>query len=255
MFVRNYRDCRPVVNHGRLYDWVIFTKRRGDQPDYAIGGIMINIDHYSHATLLPEIATEPTAHAGQAEFLYVIEGQGWAQADDGRLFVKDGSAVQIPAGAEHVIANTGNSNMELLTMRRAPMEDGSEDKFVVRNWREPRDEEQRKALPEGSVAHWYHLHKGPFVGAHGIHAGLIPARKIPHPHPHPPGTDEIWYVAKGEGWHWIGEELEYQGPGYAAWIPPETTHSLINVSNEWLEYLYCSWAEHWGLRLRPKEKA
>lgn len=232
MFVRNYQDCRCVVNHGRLYDWIIFTKRSGDRPDYATGGVLTNIDYYSRATLLPEIVTEPTAHAGQAEFLYIIEGQGWVEAGDERLLISDGSAVQIPAGAKHAIANMGSSNMQLLTMRRPPMEDESEDRLVVRNWREPRDGEQRRVTPEGSMAHWYHLHKGPFVGAHGIHAGIIPARKIPHPHGHPPGTDEIWYVAKGEGWHWIGEELGYQGTGYAAWIPPGTTHSLINVSNE-----------------------
>lgn len=240
MFARNYRDCRPVVNHGRLYDWAIFTKRLGDRPDYSNGSVLINIDYYSRATLLPEIATELTAHAEQAEFLYVIEGEGWVQAGEEKSLVRDGSAVQIPVGAKHVIANTGCGNMELLMMRRAPLEDGSEERLVVRNWREPRDEEQRRALPEGSIAHWYHLHKGPFVGTHGIHAGIIPARKIPHPHPHAPGADEIWYVARGEGWHWIGEELEYQGPGYAVAIPPETTHSLINVSSEWLEYLYCS---------------
>ena len=76
MFIRNYQDCRCVVNHGRLYDWIVFTKRSGDRPDYATGGVLINIDYYSRATLLPEIVTEPTAHAGQAEFLYIIEGQG-----------------------------------------------------------------------------------------------------------------------------------------------------------------------------------
>jgi len=242
MFMRYWRDCRPVVNHGRLWDWIIFTKRVRDLPDKETGAVMFHINYYSHALIPDELSTEPAAHPGEAEFLYVLEGRGFVESRGEKREVRDGSSVQIPAGAEHIIVNSAPCPMEMLTMRRAPLDDGSEDKLVVRNWREPRDEASRKASPEGSMAHWYHLHKGPFVGVHGFHSGCIPPRKIPDPHGHSPGTDELWYVAKGGGWHWVGQGIEWQGTGYALWVQPETTHSLINVSDEMLEYIYCSYS-------------
>lgn len=227
------------MSHGRLWEWCVFTRRRGDRPDKETGEVMMNIDRYSRALLLDELATELASHPGEAEFLYVLQGRGYIQVGDVRRELRDGSSVQIPAGAEHVFANTGTADLELLLMRRAPLQDG-EEQLVVRNWRELRDEAARRAAPEGSMAHWVHMHKGPFVGIHGFHSGMIPPRKIPEPHGHPPGMDELWYVSRGEGWHWVGEGIERQGPGCALWIPPETTHSLINIGDEMLEYVYCS---------------
>jgi len=68
--------------------------------------------------------------------------------------------------------------------------------------------------------------------------GTIPPRKISEPHGHQKNFDEIWYVYKGQGWHWMGRELHPQGPGWALWLVPEETHSLINPSDEPVEYIY-----------------
>ncbi len=224
MFIRHWMDCDIEVTHGRLRNWVIFEKRIGDFPNKDTGEVMYNLNHYSRAILLDGVSTMPTTHDDEAEFMFVIAGRGIIKAGDEEGELRDGTSFQIPAGCEHVITNAGCEELEVLTMRREP-KDG-EDKFEIHNWREP------GASGQG---HWYHVYKGPHVG---FHSGTIPPRKISEPHGHHPGFDELWYVYKGQGWHWMGRELHPQGPGWGLWLVPEETHSLINPSDETVEYIY-----------------
>lgn len=76
-----------------------------------------------------------------------------------------------------------------------------------------------------------------------IRKGTVPPRKTSHPHSHPPDRDEIWYVVKGNGWHWMGQELQPQGPGTALWLVPTETPSLLTPSDDDVVYLYVA-SEH-----------
>lgn len=226
MYIRHWKDCPIFVTHGKLRDWQIFTRRKGDTPNKETGEVMINLNHYSRAVLIDGSSTEPTVHKDEVEFMHIVAGKGVLKVGNEEAEIRDGSSFQIPVWMEHVLINTQSEDLEMLTMRCAPHPDGRNAKFIVRNWREPGG---------GGKGHWNHLYKGPHVR---IHAGSIAPRKISHPHFHDPEHDEIWYIAKGQGWHWMGEELHPQGSGWALWLVPTETHSLINPSDETIEYLY-----------------
>jgi len=226
MFIRHWLDCDLVVTHGRLREWVIFTRREGDRPDKDTGAVMFNLDRYARAVLLDGAKTVSTVHEDRSESMYVIEGTGTLRAGSEEYALRDGVSFHLPAGMEHVLANTGENELELLTCL-GPAQPGEQ--FQLHSWRED---------AETGQGHWYHIYRGPSAGR--IHTGDIPPRKFPHPHNHPPGMDEIWYVVRGQGHHWVGRELHPQGPGWALWLEPEDLHSLVNPTDEWVQYLYCA---------------
>jgi hypothetical protein len=84
--------------------------------------------------------------------------------------------------------------------------------------------------------------------------GDLPPHKFSHPHNHMPGFDEIWYVHSGCGWHWMGRDYRMQTAGWALWLEPEELHSLMNVGDENLEYIYCSSAKLLADKARLESK-
>jgi len=236
MFKRNWKDCPCTFTHGRMWDWEIFTKRKGDYPDLESGAILLNLLRFSRGVLVDGIATIPCVHQ-ELEFLTVVRGEGFVQVGEDRRPIRDGSWVQIPPGVEHVIGNPGPEHLEMIFCRREPLDDPEAKRFVVCNWREA----PPRLDAEWAGGHWNHMYKGPAVGGHG---GIIQPHRVCEPHGHRPGTDEIWYLWKGQGWHWVGVELATQGPGDAIWIPPQTVHSLLNTDEEHMEYIYFSSRYH-----------
>lgn len=118
MFIRHWKDSPIIVTHGRLRDWRIFTRREGDKPDRDTGAVMMNLNHYSRAVLLDGVKTEPTTHADEAEFMFVIGGRGVVRVGDEEAEVRDGSSFQIPAGVAHALVNTGCEELDLRAPRR-----------------------------------------------------------------------------------------------------------------------------------------
>ena len=234
MIMRHWMDCPIVATHGRLREWQIFTKRKGEAPNKDTGEVTYHIDCYSRGVVLSGVATEPTVHEGLLEQFFVSNGEGVVIVAGEEKGIREGSSFVVPAGAEHRIRNTGADDLELVLARRAPRTDGSEDNFIVRHWTEDRPESQFGAPFQG---HWNHIYRGPEAG---IHVADLPPRKISHPHNHQPGLDEIWYIRKGNGYHWMGQEYQPQPPGCALWLEPEELHSLMNPSDETVEYIYCS---------------
>lgn len=60
--------------------------------------------------------TPPNTHRGADELFYVIEGEGRARCDDNWLSVRKGDVMVVPAGAEHVLENTGSGRLYTLTV-------------------------------------------------------------------------------------------------------------------------------------------
>ena len=73
-----------------------------------------------------------------------------------------------------------------------------------------------------------------------MHMGDIPPHTFSQPHNHHPEVDEIWYVRKGQGWHWAGRDYQPQSAGCAVWLDPNLLHSLMNVGEDNAEYIYIS---------------
>ena len=234
MIMRHWMDCPIVVTHGRLREWQIFTKRKGEIPNKDTGEVTYDIDCYSRAVVLSGVTTEPITHEGLLEQFFVVNGEGVVIVAGQEKAIRPGSSFVLPSGAAHRIRNTGADDLEFILARRPPCADGSEDGFVIRHWTEERPESQFGAPFQG---HWNHIYRGPEAG---IHVADLPPRKISHPHNHGPGLDEIWYIRKGNAYHWMGREYQPQTPGCALWLEPEEIHSLMNPSDETVEYIYCS---------------
>jgi mannose-6-phosphate isomerase-like protein (cupin superfamily) len=68
-------------------------------------------------------------------------------------------------------------------------------------------------------------------------ARLLPgASTTPHYHR---VTEEIYYIADGQGRMTIGKEVRDVGPGDAIAIPPGEVHTIINTCKEILRFLCC----------------
>ena len=238
MIIKHWRDCPVVVNHGRLREWQMFTRRVGGTPNAETGAVCFDYTCYGRAALLAGVTTEPTTHADDVEGLFISRGQACIEAQGQKKSVSEGWSVFIPAGAEHRITNTGTDELEIIFSRRAPSRAEVNAPFGARHWSEDRDREVWGSSFQG---HWYHLWRGPAAG--DVHIADMPPRKIAHPHSHTELLDEIWYVRSGQGWHWMGQEYHEHTPGWAIWLDPGEVHALMNPTDETLEYVYsASWA-------------
>lgn len=61
-------------------------------------------------------STPPNRHRAANELFYVLEGQGRARCDDSWVELRKGDALVVPAGAVHVIENTGPGRLYTLTV-------------------------------------------------------------------------------------------------------------------------------------------
>ncbi len=246
MIMRHWMDS-PIFTYGRLREWRIFTRRQGDLPNAETGQVCFEINTYGRAVVLPGVTTEPATHSGEVVCMCVASGQGAVHLGNKKTEIREGSTFFIPAGARHRFQNTGDRELEFVFSRREPSPSDPKG-FDHKHWTEDRPRDQWGALFQG---HWNHVYRGPNTG---LHIGDIPARKFSHPHNHPPTIDEIWYVNKGQGWHWMRQEYHPHTPGYALWLDPSELHSLMNPGNTDIEYIYCASAARW-IREQAQKKA
>ncbi len=60
--------------------------------------------------------TPPNSHKAADELFFVLEGEGRARCDDTWVDLRKGDAMVVPAGAEHVVENTGAGRFYTLTV-------------------------------------------------------------------------------------------------------------------------------------------
>ncbi|GAA5129899.1 cupin domain-containing protein [Alloalcanivorax gelatiniphagus] len=60
--------------------------------------------------------TPPNTHKAADELFFVLEGEGRARCDDNWVELRKGDAMVVPAGAEHVVENTGPGRLYTLTV-------------------------------------------------------------------------------------------------------------------------------------------
>jgi mannose-6-phosphate isomerase-like protein (cupin superfamily) len=61
-------------------------------------------------------ATPPNRHSHAHEFFYVIAGEGIARCGDEMRTIRQGDALLLPPGVEHVVRNTGAGKLYTLTV-------------------------------------------------------------------------------------------------------------------------------------------
>ena len=237
MIMRHWMDS-PIFTYGRLREWRIFTRRKGDRPNAETGEVCNEINTYGRAVVIPGVTTEPATYADEVVCMGVANGQGVLHLGAKKIPLRTGTTFFMPAGLRHRFQNTGDVELEFIFNRRDP---GPADPktFTCHHWSEDRHQDSWGSPMQG---HWNHVPRGP--GA-GVLIADIPPRKFSHPHNHPPTIDEIWYVNRGLGWHWMRQEYHVHSPGYALWLEPSELHSLMNPNDENLEFIYSASANDW----------
>jgi quercetin dioxygenase-like cupin family protein len=225
-------DC-PITTYGRLREWRIYTRRQGDAPNAETGEVCFEINTYGRAVVIPGVTTEPAAYPEESYCVFTASGQGLVLVGNKKVALQAGSSMFFPPGVRHQFRNTGDAELEFIFCRR-PSNSTDPKTFGCQHWSEDRPAKGDWGKP--FQGHWHHIYRGPAVG---IGNGDIPPHKFSHPHNHPI-IDEIWYVNKGQGWHWTRQEYHVQSPGYALWLDPSELHSLMNPTDENLEYIYCA---------------
>ena len=150
----------------------------------------------------------------------------------------------IPRAAEHRFSNPGSEELEFIFSRRPPSSADSE--FRIHHWTEDRPREEWGTAYQG---HWYHTYRGPSCE---VHIADLPPRKFSHPHSHMADLDEIWYVHRGHGWHWMARDYRPHYPGWALWLDPTELHALMNPGDENVEYIYATSAPLLHERVRAQ---
>ena len=243
MIIRNWLDCPSTVTHGAMIERTIFTKATLENLNKP-GAILTYAKSFSRAYLEAGVATTPIAHEDEQEVLYITRGRGVIKLGEGKEEVGEGSIILVPPGLTHSLVNEAKEPMELLRLvEEAPKALKTEGmKAVVRSYHN---------LPI-YVGHWCHLvrrllsREDGLIAIHSILIVEIEGMQIPEPHPHPPGTEEVWYLVRGRGIHWVGQEIRRQREGDAvACIPPEALHSLINHTRKPLQAFHFA---HYGGR-------
>ncbi len=234
MIMRHWMDS-PIFTYGRLREWRIFTRRQGDLPNAETGQVCFEINTYGRAVVLPGVTTEPATHSGEVVCMCVASGQGALLLRGEEHPLRPGNSFSILPERQHRFRNTGDGELEFIFSRRPP---ASTDKsFAIHHWAEDRPKEVWGSIFQG---HWHHIYRGPSCE---VHIADIPPHKFSHPHSHTPVLDEIWYVHRGQGWHWMGREYRPHYPGWALWLDPSELHSLMNPTAADVEYIYAaSWA-------------
>ncbi len=248
MIMRHWMDC-PVTTYGRLREWRIFTRRQDHAPNADTGEVCHDFTCFGRAVVIPGIKTEPATYEDQVESMCVASGAGLLLVDGHEYPIRAGSTFNIPPGVPHHFGNPGDEELELIFGRRPPA--STDGDFKLAHWTEDRPEGEWGSLFQG---HWNHTYRGPSCD---VHIADITPRKFSGPHDHTEILDEIWYVHRGNGWHWMGQDYRPQGPGHALWLDPTELHALMNPGETNVEYIYCA---SWPLvqdreRTRPQEES
>lgn len=234
MIMRHWMHS-PIFTYGRLREWRIFTRRQGEAANAETGEVCFEINTFGRAAVIAGVTTEPCTYADEVLSMCVASGQGVLRLKGEDHALRPGHSFTLPPGMYHRFRNTGEVELEFIFSRRPPS--STDKRFAISHWTEDRPKDQWGAAYQG---HWHHIYRGPSCE---VHIADLPPHKFSHPHNHTPVLDEIWYVHRGKGWHWMGQEYRPHYPGTALWLDPSELHSLMNPTAEGVEYIYAaSWA-------------
>lgn len=237
---RNWRDSPTSVSHGYIIDRTILTKYDGRKPGQE-GAFLLNMDSFSRGYIEGGITTTPETHERVQEIFYVVRGRGQFDGGGMKRNVREGDGIMVPAGVEHVLHNSTEDPMEILTVRET-LPDSIQPKIdrpVIRNYRES----------PLSHNHWVYLGHRILDGNDGLTKitgtwmVTIPPMQAGDSHAHAPGTDELWYTLEGSAIHVVGQEMCVQTEGDVVGPPPGENHCQINHTDKPFRAFLFSWSK------------
>jgi len=236
LYSRCWQDSDAEIGHGGLLERPILTA--GD-PQHVTkpGAVLVYAKKFSRAALEPESQTQTTKHSDQ-EILYIVTGTGWIEGGGRRVPLEDGTAVLLPPGMEHLLANTGKSVMELLIVTETPKAGFRPRPDMLAHY--------VRELPVTHISHWSYAVRWLFKEEDGLAnlSNLLmvtqDAMTIGSPHAHIPLWEEVWYKIEDDALMYVGSEIRKMPNGCGYLAPPDgqTPHSVINVSDKPTHYFY-----------------
>ncbi|MHB9027822.1 MAG: cupin domain-containing protein [Candidatus Latescibacterota bacterium] len=242
MFMADWRDSSPRLEHGTLIVRDILTRHDGEDPlkPKNRGAVLNVLTEYAHATLPSRSVTAPAKLVGAQKIFYFLAGTGAVTAGGKTSSVYSYVAVLIPEGLEFTIKNTGDSDLTMIIVGE-PTWPG----FQPRKDMLTRDE---NALPiSGVTGHWVNINKQVFTKADGLSAiiGFSPVwlDPITMAQPHASkglGTDVLWLALEGDIYTLFGKKLYHLKPGMAFKNPSDgkVYHSNINMTGKQIKLLW-----------------
>jgi mannose-6-phosphate isomerase-like protein (cupin superfamily) len=241
MFMSNWRDSAPRVEHGSLVVRDIFTKLEGEilRPSRR-GAVLTQFSEYAHGTLYPDTSTTPSVLKGEQKVFYIDSGRGTVTAGGKTAELHTGVGVFIPANLEFTMKTTGDEALEMYIIgERIP------DGFTPRKDMLVRDESK---IPIGSArGHWVNATRPIFGKDDGfavlLRMGPVWLDPMTMSQPHasrPLGTDILWVALRGDINTLLGKRLFKLRPGTAFKNPSDgkVVHANINVTDEPIKVLW-----------------
>jgi mannose-6-phosphate isomerase-like protein (cupin superfamily) len=166
------------------------------------------------------------------EVLYVVRGEGSCHIDGHRYALAPGTAVFVPPGSVYYIDNSGNADLEVISVC-CPEDEQTESGIELPAWK-PNDtapfltvrESDREPIAAGSRT--FKLLVNQDVGASRVtqFIGVIPPGRAPmHHHTY----EEAIYIIEGEGRVWTDDGNAEFKAGSSIYLPRGVTHSLENT--------------------------
>lgn len=242
MFMSDWRNSAPRLEHGNLVVRDIFTRHTGEDPlKPATPGAVLNVlTEYAYATLASQTSTTPSKLTKEQKIFYIINGEGTVSAGGETDEIGRYTVILIPEGLEFTIVNSSDRQMNMIIIGE-PTYEG----FKPRKTMLVRHENQ---IPIGSTTgHWVNINKRLFTRDDGLATTVgissvwLDPLTMAQPHASRGlGTDVLWLALEGDIYSLFGKKLYHlkQGMAYKNPSDEKVYHANINVSDKQIKLLW-----------------
>lgn len=242
MFMGNWRDSFPRMEHGNLYFRDMLTAAEPESDGLhpvRKGAVLTNARAVSYAMLEPgstahRIDSDPKD--GQEVFV-VNSGNGVITAGSQRATLAKGMSFIITPGLDFRLTGTGDKYMTFYVVSEK-LPEGTTSKAAL-------EVVDNRAKPEVTT-NWVNQERPLIIQNDGLaqYGAVTQVELKPmamsRPYSAPPGTEEIWIATDGDVDMLLGKQLRKLPAGTAYRVPPTgiTAHANINVSDKPAQFLY-----------------
>jgi mannose-6-phosphate isomerase-like protein (cupin superfamily) len=241
MFMGNWRDSFPRMEHGNLYFRDMLSALQGSDPLHPTrkGAVLTDATAVSYAMLEPGSTAHPIDDElkGIQETFVVNSGTGVIKSGSSAVELSKGKAFLITPGLDFRMTATGKDYMTFYVVTQK-LPDGFTPKTTL-------DVVDNTAKPQVTKA-WYDKDRALITKADGLsqYQALtqveLPSMTMSRPYSDAHGVEEIWIATEGDVNMLFGKELRKLPIGTAYRVPSTgmTAHSNINTSRTTAQFLY-----------------
>jgi len=235
MFMGNWHDAYPRIEHGNLYFRDMLTALQGDDDLHPLrkGAVLTDSQAVSYAMLEPRSTAHPVGGDlnGVQEVYVVNSGTGVITSGSKKVALSKGMSFILTPGLEYRLTATGDKYMTFYVVtEKLPAG------FTPKTDLQVVDDRSR---PQ-TVANWYDKERPLITASDGLsqYRALTEVELKPmamsRPYSDKKGTEEIWIATDHDVRLLLGKQLRILRAGTAYRVPATglTAHAEINVSDE-----------------------